>query len=208
VQLASGEARRVAVPELPAPLEVAGPWELLFPPESGVPQPLMLQRLVSWSEHPDAAVKYFSGSATYRAAFTVPPEMSGKQRRLYLDLGSVQVVAQVKLNGNDLGVLWKPPFRLDVTDALKPSGNDLEVRVTNLWPNRMIGDEHLPEDSQRNQNGTLKEWPQWLEQGKPSPTGRHTFTSWRLWSKDDPFLESGLLGPVRLIPTARVTLPQ
>ena len=120
----------------------------------------------------------------------------------------MQVVAQVKLNGNDLGVLWKPPFRLDVTDALKPGGNDLEVRVTNLWPNRMIGDEHLPEDSQRNQNGTLKEWPEWLEQRKPSPTGRHTLTSWRLWSKDDPLLESGLLGPVRLIPAEQVKLPQ
>jgi hypothetical protein len=107
-------------------------------------------------------------------------------------------MAQVKLNGKDLGILWKPPFRADVTGAVKAGENTLEVKVVNLWVNRMIGDEQLPEDSQRNPDGTLKQWPQWLLDGKPSPTGRHTFTSWRLWKKDSPLRESGLLGPVRL----------
>ena len=64
--------------------------------------------------------------------------------------------------------------------------------------NRQIGDEHLPEDSDRNANGTLKSWPQWVQEGKPSPTGRYTFTDWRLWKKDDPLVESGLLGPVTI----------
>jgi len=104
----------------------------------------------------------------------------------------------VKLNGQDLGILWKPPFRLDVTDVLKPGDNQLEVKVVNLWINRMIGDEQLSEDSQRNGDGTLKAWPQWVREGKPSPTGRFTFTSWRLWKKDSPLVESGLLGPVTL----------
>ena len=63
----------------------------------------------------------------------------------------------------------------------------------------MIGDERLPEDSERNPNGTLKSWPEWLAEGKPSPTGRQTFTSWRLWKEDDPLQPSGLLGPVRLL---------
>ena len=105
-------------------------------------------------------------------------------------------MAEVRLNGKDLGVRWKPPFRLDVTEALKTGQNQLEVKVVNLWINRQIGDEQLPEDSDRNPNGTLKSWPAWLAEGKPSPAGRYTFTSWRLWKKDDPLIESGLLGPV------------
>jgi hypothetical protein len=95
---------------------------------------------------------------------------------------------------------------VEVTGALKPSGNVLEVEVVNLWINRQIGDEQLPEDSDRNPNGTLKQWPQWLEEGKPSPTGRYTFTSWRLWHKDSPLAESGLLGPVKLRVAQQVTV--
>jgi len=78
--------------------------------------------------------------------------------------------------------------------------------VTNLWPNRMIGDEQLPEDSLRHPNGTLQEWPPWLLDGRPSPTGRYTFTSWRLWSKGDPLQPSGLIGPVALRAAATVPL--
>ena len=111
---------------------------------------------------------------------------------MYLDLGNVQVMATVKLNGKDLGILWRPPYRLDVTDALKAGDNALEVGVTNLWINRMIGDEELPEDSDRNPDGTLKSWPQWVQEGKPSPTGRFTFTTWRLWKKGE---AAGRIGP-------------
>jgi hypothetical protein len=113
-------------------------------------------------------------------------------------------MARVKLNGQDLGLLWKPPYRVDVTRALKAGDNALEVAVTNLWINRMIGDEELPEDSDRNPDGTLKSWPKWVEEGKPSPTGRFTFTSWRLWKKGEPLVESGLMGPVTLRVTALV----
>ena len=143
-------------------------------------------------------MRYLSGTAVYRKVFALPAAMQSPQSRIFLDLGNVQVIAGVKLNGRDLGTLWKSPYRLDITGAVKPGDNRLEVGVTNLWINRMIGDEQLPEDSDRNKNGTLKAWPQWLEEDKPSPTGRHTFTSWRLWKKDSSLQPSGLLGPVTL----------
>ena len=88
-------------------------------------------------------------------------------------------MAQVNLNGTDLGLLWKPPFRVDITGALKAGPNELEVKVINLWPNRMIGDEQLPDDSERKENGTLKDWPEWFAKGQPSPTGRQReFEAW------------------------------
>jgi hypothetical protein len=112
----------------------------------------------------------------------------------------------VILNGKNLGILWRPPYRLDVTPYLRAGNNSLQVKITNLWPNRMIADEFLPEDADRNPNGTLKAWPAWLPQGLPSPTGRQTFTSWKLWRKTDEMLPSGLLGPVTLQPFAEARL--
>jgi hypothetical protein len=195
---ANGMKRRLAVASMPEPVQITGPWELRFPPKSGAPERVTLDQLLSWSRHSEAGVKYFSGTATYFKTFEVPPELITHGRRFYLDLGRVEVMAGVKLNGKDLGILWKQPYCVDVTDALKPGGNALEVEVVNLWINRLIGDEQLPEDSDRNPNGTLKQWPQWVQDGKPSPTGRYTFTSWKLWHKDSPLVESGLLGPVKL----------
>ncbi len=125
--------------------------------------------------------------------------MLGQSRRLYLDLGSVAVMADVWLNGKDLGILWKTPYRLEVTDAARSGENVLKVKVVNLWVNRMIGDEQLPEDSDRNPDGALRTWPKWLNEGKPSPTGRHAFTTWRLWKKGDSLAASGLIGPVRIL---------
>ncbi len=198
LKTASGRLLKIRAPVLPAPLKISGPWELRFPPNGGAPERVTLDPLISWSEHNDPGVKFFSGTATYAKMITVPRELVGTDRRITLDLGKVQVMAAVKLNGRDLGVFWKPPYRVDVTGALKAGANELEVRVANLWINRMIGDEELPEDSDRNPDGTLKSWPQWVQEGKPSPTGRFTFTSWRLWKKGEPLAASGLLGPVTL----------
>ena len=198
LRLASGRTRRVDVPELPPPVVVPGPWEVRFPAGSGAPDRVTLDELISWPEHPNPGVKYFSGTAIYNNTLRVPQAMLGPERRVYLDLGRVQVIAQLKLNGRDLGILWKPPFCLDVTGTVRPGENALEVRVTNLWVNRLIGDEQLPEDCKRLPEGNLVQWPQWLLDGKPSPTGRHTFATWRHWSKDSPLVESGLLGPVTL----------
>ncbi len=178
--------------------ELDRPWKLEFEPGGGAPDSVALDKLISWSEHPDARIKYFAGHATYRTTFPCPGGITGQNQRVFLDLGRVQVIAEAKLNGKQLGTLWKTPYRVDITEALQPGENALEVRVVNLWINRMIGDEQLAEDSSRNPNGTLKEWPAWIEGTKPSPTGRFTFTSWRLWKRDSPLQESGLIGPVRL----------
>ncbi len=93
---------------------------------------MTLEKFIAWSQHSDPGVKYFSGTATYTKTLSVPAELLGPNRRLLLDLGRVQVIAQVTLNGQDLGMLWKPPFRLDLTAAAKPGDNALEVRVVNL----------------------------------------------------------------------------
>ena len=114
-----------------------------------------------------------------------------------LELGQVKNFAEVTLNGKPLGILWKPPFRVDVTAAARPGKNALTVKVTNLWPNRLIGDEQLPPDCEW-RGKELKAWPSWLLEGKPSPTGRVTFTTWPHWTKDAPLLPSGLVGPVTL----------
>ncbi len=196
---AADRVQSVDVAALPPPVEIAGPWQVHFEPNRGAPANLTFDKLISWSEHSETDVRYFSGAATYRTTFVANPKSELRNPKWYLDLGRVAVIAEVKLNGKELGILWKSPFRVEVTDALKQGDNVLEVKVVNLWVNRQIGDEQLPEDSDRNPNGTLKSWPQWLQEGKPSPTGRYTFTSWRLWKKDDRLVESGLLGPVTLL---------
>ncbi len=203
----SGKIREVRV-SLPADQEIAGPWEVTFDPKWGgpalpedatKPAKVIFANLEDWSKRPEAGIKYYSGTAIYRNTFNVPAaELADAQRAIYLELGQVDVMAEVKLNGKDLGILWKPPYRVDATTALRAGENTLELQVVNLWINRMIGDEQLPEDSQRSKDGRIEVWPKWLREGKPSPTGRFTFATWRGWKKNDPLVASGLLGPVTL----------
>jgi hypothetical protein len=195
---AAGHTLDLNAQDLPDPLEVTGPWQVRFPPQWGAPEHVTLDKLVSWSDHSDAGVKYFSGVATYTKVVNVPESLLAKNRRLYLDLGDVAVIAQATLNNKDLGTFWRPPFVVDITDIARPGDNALELKVANLWVNRLLGDEQLPDDSVRNPDGTLKEWPQWLAGDQPSPSGRYTFTTWRLWKKEEALQKSGLVGPVRL----------
>ena len=204
VATALGRTLKAAFADVPKPVELAGPWELTFPPNWGAPAKVTLDKLISWTEHPDSGVKYFSGTATYSKRFAWDGKRQASERYI-LDLGDLKNFAEVQLNGQALSLLWKPPYRLDVTDALKSGENDLQIKVTNLWPNRLIGDEQLPDD--REWNGKqLKEWPKWVLEGKPSPTGRFTFTTWHHWYKEDAPLASGLFGPVviRTVETAAV----
>jgi hypothetical protein len=194
---ASGQVLHAAATNLPAPQALTGGWNLNFPPNWGAPASATLEKLISWTDHTNNGVRYFSGTATYEKEIEIPAERLGAGRELWLDLGAVKNFAEVSLNGQNLEVLWKPPFRVNATAAAKPGVNKLAIKVTNLWPNRLIGDEQLPPDCEWN-GKQLKAWPQWLLDGKPSPTGRLTFTTWHHWTKDSPLLESGLLGPVTL----------
>src|SRR6185436_9583002 len=138
--------RKVALPQ---PYTIEGPWDLQFPAGQGAPDRVSLPQLISWSEHENPGVRYFSGTGTYSNRFELPASFLQANQPVYLDLGKVAVMARVKLNGHDVGILWKPPFRTDVTKLLQRGHNSLEIQVVNLWPNRMIGDEQLPEDSDR-----------------------------------------------------------
>ena len=199
LKMASGQTVKMEACSVPKPIELAGPWELNFPPNWGAPAQINLPQLISWTEHADKGVKYFSGTATYVKEVEISAEMLGIGRALWLNLGQVKNLAEVCVNGKPLGVLWKPPFCVNISDAARPGKNKLEMKVTNLWPIRLIGDEQLPADCVwDNNNLALSQWPEWLLEGKPSPTGRLTFTTWHHWKKDDALLPSGLLGPVRL----------
>ena len=193
---------------IPAMLAITGPWKLRFAEGWGAPPSVELPALVSWSAHPAPGVKYFSGTATYEKTFTLPPMPRDKNLRLLLDLGNVQVTARVTLNGRDLGVLWKPPFRVDITDAARDGANTLEIAVANTWVNRLIGDEHLPPDREwarvpRRRGLALKQYPDWFLRDEPSPAGRVTFTTWRHYDKNAPLPPSGLLGPVFIQPLVK-----
>jgi len=181
------------------PLEIPGPWQVSFPPNLGAPPEVTLPELISLHQHPDPGVKYFSGTAAYSKQINIPPGGMQGDRRLYLDLGWVHVMARVRVNGKDLGLLWKPPFRVDITRAVRPGENKLEVLVTNQWVNRLIGDEQLPPENEYDSDGAIKVIPEWYLEGKPKPPGgRITFATWRHFDKDSPLLASGLVGPVRL----------
>lgn len=148
-----------------------GPWRIAFQPDRGAPAEVTQTALQSWSASKIPGVRYFSGTGSYTTSFNLPKVTPGA--RLWLDLGDVRELASVSLNGKDLGIVWTPPFRLDITGAAKPGRNVLAVKVTNLWVNRLIGD---------------------------AQAGAHpyTFTTIPTYRADAPLRESGLLGPVQV----------
>ena len=180
-----GRTRHAEISSVPAPQELTGAWDVHFPPKWGAPAQITLDHLASLSESADSGVKYFSGTATYLKTFDWQPPAngSGQTTETWLDLGDVQVMAQVKLNGHDLGILWKPPFRVNLTSALQPGANALEIRVANLWPNRMIGDAGLP------------------------VAERFTWSSYEPFTRDSALPKSGLIGPVILHTMKLAPLP-
>ena len=204
--LASGKTVPISLPSVPEPVQIPGPWIVKFSEGWGAPSQIEFEKLIPWNEHSDPGVRFFSGLASYHCNFDVPEDLLILDHRIELDLGDVAVMADVTLNGKHVGTLWKSPFRIDVTAVLAAGQNTLEIAVANLWVNRMIGDQNLPADAERNPNGSLVRWPQWLLEGKASPTGRFTFTTWELWRNTDSLVASGLVGPVQLVTTVRKRL--
>jgi hypothetical protein len=152
-----------------------GPWELSFQADRGAPAKIALDRLISWSDHADEGVKYFSGTGTYTRTIQASQDWFQGGTRLSIDLGEVKNLAEVSVNGKPLGIVWKTPYRVDVTDVLKPGANTVEIKVTNPWVNRIIGDR------------------------QPNVTKTYTFTSPKFYKADSKLVPSGLLGPVQVI---------
>ncbi len=182
-------------PQEKAVAEIVGPWSVSFDPVRGGPAHVIFDKPEDWTKRPEEGIRYYSGIATYRKTFDLPDNISTDGNgALYLDLGEVRVMARVRLNGKDLGVVWTAPRRVNITGLVKKKGNELEIEVANLWGNRLIGDAHLPYDGIEN-----GKWPAWLSEGKPRTSGRFTFTTNNYYKKDMPLQSSGLLGPVKLI---------
>lgn len=193
--MGSGANKTAEVTEVPKPMELSGPWEVSFPPKLGAPASATFQKLTSWSLSADEGIRYFSGTATYKKQFDYVVK---KGNSLELDLGSVAVIAEVIVNGKNLGVIWKVPFRVDLGNAVHTGKNDLEIRITNLWPNRLIGDAHLPEDMKWG-SYVPEAWPDWLlDPTVIRNSKRVTFTTWKHWDANSHLQTSGLLGPVIL----------
>jgi hypothetical protein len=201
---ASGKKIQLVVSPAAAIKEITGPWNLSFPPGRGAPEKAVFPKLSSWPDSGDPGIKYFSGTAAYATAFQVDKV---SDRQVVLDLGDVKNIAEVSLNGKKFGTLWKPPYSVDVTGALKVGENILEVKVTNLWPNRLIGDEKLFPDPALDYSkqkppwaagGPIKSIPDWVKANGKSPLGRTTFLLWKFYGGGENLLPSGLLGPVKL----------
>lgn len=175
VETSTGQQKAIDLSERPRSVEVPGPWHLAFPQGWGAPEHIELPQLQAWNEHPHPGVRYFSGSAVYSTDFAVPSTWTGRRRRIELQLTDVREIAEVRVNGKPLGILWQPPFAVEVTDVVESGSNHLEVRVTNLWPNRIIGDL------------------------QPDATERYTQTNITKFRANSRLLPSGLLGPVRLV---------
>lgn len=168
--------------------ELSGPWKLAFDPKWGGPAEIVFDKLEDWSTRSEEGIRYYSGMVKYTKTF----DLDKWKDAAILDLGDVQNMARVKLNGTDLGVVWTKN-KLNISNNLRPTGNILEIEVANLWPNRLIGDQKLPADGPSG-----GKWPEWLLQGNKRSSGRYSFVAYQHYKADSPLLKSGLLGPVRI----------
>lgn len=198
------------VDTLPAPIPLEKNWTVRFPKDMGAPEEITLTDLHSLHLEKDFGVRHFSGTMAYIHSLSLDCAYLQDNLCLRLDLGRVEVIAEILVNGTRAGICWAPPYSIDIQHLLHKGDNVVEVRVTNLWVNRLIGDEYLPEESVYNyqpisnkfsalHNGGIEKLPDWYVQGRPKPAGgRVAFTTWRHYDKTSPLVESGLLGPVVL----------
>jgi hypothetical protein len=150
----------------------------------GAPEKAVFETLADWTTHADPGIKYFSGTATYRKSLDVTAEQAA--RRAVLQLGSVAALAQVRLNGKDLGVVWTAPWQVELTGALKAGKNELEIEVTNAWANRLVGDAGLPPEQRITVSNMQFE------------KGKRTLKAFQGFASEDALQPSGLVGPVRI----------
>ena len=204
---AGGGKSVVRVGFAPEPVRLDGPWSVRFESMVQAPKPTVFNKLQSLPEHEDLDINVFSGTTVYQKTVNLSSDKLASSDRLVLDLGRVEVMARVLVNGQDLGVLWKNPYRLDITNALRAGDNQLEIQVTNLWVNRLIGDEAYKDDCKRN-GRALAEWPPWLIDNQPRPSRRQTFSTWKHWRNGAPLVPSGLIGPVHLRVGRLYPIPQ
>ena len=186
-----GRQHEATVESVPEALEIRGSWNVHFHQKWGREWDETFPELISLDKSDKEDVKYFSGTAIYTKSFNLPNTLTKKNLCLRLDLGQVYVMAEVILNGKNLGLLWNAPYDVDITKAARTGENNLEIRLTNQWVNRLIGDARLPED--KVQNG----WPEWMQHPDvPRQSGRTTFVAFKFWNADSELLPAGLLGPV------------
>ncbi len=180
-QAAGAPSRTMARPASTTVATVSGPWNVTFPPNFGAPAKIQLAKLESWTANPDTSVKYFSGTATYTKSVQAPQGWFRPGAKILLDLGTVKDLAEVSLNGKALGTLWKAPYQVDASGVLKAGANLLEIKVTNQWTNRQIGDRLGPPEKR-----VLASTPPMM--GPPGGRGGSQTPA-----------ESGLIGPVTVV---------
>lgn len=185
--ITNGQKISVEVKNFPAPFLFEDKWTVKFDPKQGAPAEVILPKLISWTDHADKGVKYYSGTGTYYNTFDVPADWIGKNRRWYIDLGDVRELAEVFINGHSAGVLWSRPFLAEVTSFLKPGINEVKIEVINLWINRLTGDMNLPDNEKFTRTNIRSD----------GSTPKVKAEPWQV-------LPAGLLGPVRLLPSIRV----
>ena len=178
---AEASAPRPDAPVMTTLRELSGPWKLTFPPHLGAPAMLTMPLLTSWTASSDPGVKYFSGTATYSTTVEVSAAWLHDGARIWLEMDKVRDLAEVQVNGKAVGEVWAPPYRVDVTSALRPGQNQIEIDVTNEWTNRLIGDRLMPP-----------------EQRVLAQPGNSTASSGS-FGVTPQLVESGLIGAVRLV---------
>lgn len=190
-------------------IDLSKEWEIDFHGVQKTPSKFVIPYLKSWTNFDSKAIIYFSGTATYSKTFSLLESQVNESSKMILDLGMVKNFADVFVNGKEVANLWKYPFVLDITKFLKTGKNEIRIDVTNLWANRMIGDEQEPADMEWTKESfssdslfrgrELVKYPEWFLHGKQRPSsGRYTFSTWNYYRKSDPLLISGLMGPVFL----------
>jgi len=142
ISTAAGRVLSARVEKVAEPFNIRGDWVVEFQPNRGAPKQITLNELQPWTAHPDAGVRYYSGTATYRLRFSIPASLVSSGQELYVDLGDVRMLAEVRLNGKKLGIAWKPPYVVKATSVLQME-NLIEIEVSNVWKNRLIGDSDL-----------------------------------------------------------------